>query len=133
MSDIDTITVFPAAEQAALAAALGKLPKKDQRVVLHSLQKLRSKARKAASNARTDAVRRTLVGAHVPRAFAAQCKAAAMKEGLSMYAWVKRGLVVALEWDSVALPMLRSLAKRTDLSQQTRAQVLYLLNLTNRQ
>lgn len=133
MTDIDTITVFPAGEQAALAAALGKLPKKDQRVVLHSLQKLRSKARKAASDARTDAVRRTLVGAHVPRTFAAQCKAAAMKEGLSMYAWVKRGLVVALEWDSVALPMLRSLAKRTDLSQQTRAQVLYLLNLTNRQ
>lgn len=133
MSEVDTIPEIPMDERAALAAALGKLSKKDQRVVLHSLQKLRSKARKAASDARTDAVRRTLIGAHVPRAFAAQCKAAAMKEGLSMYAWVKRGLVVALEWDSVALPMLRNLAKKTDLSQQTRAQVLYLLNLTNRQ
>lgn len=133
MNDIDTILEIPTGERVALAAAVGKLPKKDQRVVLHSLQKLRSKARKAASDARTDNVRRTLVGAHVPRAFAAQCKAAAMKEGVSMYAWVKRGLVVALDWDSVALPMLRSLAKRTDLSQQTRAQVLYLLNLTNRQ
>lgn len=133
MSDIDIIAVFPAAEQAALAAAVGKLPKKDQRIVLHSLQKLRSKARKAASNARTDAVRRTLIGVHVPRAFAAQCKAAAMKEGLSMYAWVKRGLVVALEWDSVALPLLKSLAQTGGISQQNRARVLHLLGLTNRQ
>lgn len=133
MSEVDTIIVFPADEQAALAAAVAKLPKKDQRVVLHSIQKLRSKARKAASDARTDAVRRTLVGAHVSRDLAAQCKAAAMKEGLSMYAWVKRALVVALEWDSVALPLLKSLAKTGGISQQNRARVLHLLGLTNRQ
>lgn len=133
MNDIDTILEIPTGERVALAAAVGKLPKKDQRVVLHSLQKLRSKARKAASDARTDNVRRTLVGAHVSRAFAAQCKAAAMKEGLSMYAWVKRGLAVALEWDTVAVPMLQSLAQTGGLSQQNRARVLHLLRLTNRQ
>ena len=52
MNDIDTILEIPTGERVALAAAVGKLPKKDQRVVLHSLQKLRSKARKAASDAR---------------------------------------------------------------------------------
>ena len=133
MDDIDTILEIPTGERVALAAAVGKLPKKDQRVVLHSLQKLRSKARKAASDARTDNVRRTLVGAHVPRAFAAQCKAAAERCGLSMYAWVKRGLAVALEWDTVAVPMLQSLAQTGGLSQQNRARVLHLLGLTNRQ
>lgn len=133
MNDIDTILEIPTGERVALAAAVGKLPKKDQRVVLHSLQKLRSKARKAASDARTDNVRRTLVGARVPRDFAAQCKAAAERCGLSMYAWVKRALVVALEWDTVAVPMLQSLAKTGGLSQQNRARVLHLLGLTNRQ
>ena len=133
MDDIDTILEIPTGERVALAAAVGKLPKKDQRVVLHSLQKLRSKARKAASDARTDNARRTLVGAHVSRAFAAQCKAAAMKEGLSMYAWVKRGLAVALEWDTVTVPLLQSLAQTGGLSQQNRARVLHLLGLTNRQ
>lgn len=133
MNDIDTILEIPTGERVALAAAVGKLPKKDQRVVLHSLQKLRNKARKAASDARTDNVRRTLVGARVPRDFAAQCKAAAERCGLSMYAWVKRALVVALEWDTVAVPMLQSLAKTGGLSQQNRARVLHLLGLTNRQ
>lgn len=128
---VDTFKEFSQEEQAALAAALRKLPKKDQQAVLHSLHRLRRQARKTDSDRRTDSARRTLVGAHVSRKLAAQCKAASMKAGVSLYAWVQHGLVVALEWDSVAVPMLRNLAQKADLSPQTRAQVLYLLGLTN--
>ena len=44
--------------------------------------------RKKASDKRTDRVRRTLVGARVPRELAQRCQAAAEEEGVSLYAWV---------------------------------------------
>lgn len=48
--------------------------------------------RKRASDRRTDAARRTLVGARVPREAAARCREAAMAQGISLYAWVCKAL-----------------------------------------
>ena len=44
------------------------------------------------SDAKTDATRRTLVGARVPRADADRYRAAAAAEGLSLYAWTVAAL-----------------------------------------
>ena len=49
-----------------------------------------------ARERRTDARRRCLVGARVPRAFYERCKREASLQGLSLYAWVVEALERAL-------------------------------------
>lgn len=53
--------------------------------------------RKRGSDTATDARRRVLVGARVPRSMYERCRAAADGQGVSLYVWVMQALLAALQ------------------------------------
>lgn len=102
-------------ELMAVSRALDRLPVDQRKAALRALRQvtgkaplvlrvrafeaigdlIRAQARtndRRKSDAQTDATRRTLVGARVPRADADRYRAAAAAEGLSVYAWTVAAL-----------------------------------------
>lgn len=102
-------------ELMAVSRALDRLPVDQRKAALRALRQvtgkaplvlrvrafeaigdlIRAQARtndRRKSDAKTDATRRTLVGARVPRADADRYRAAAAAEGLSLYAWTVAAL-----------------------------------------
>lgn len=102
-------------ELMAVSRALDRLPVDQRKAALRALRQvtgkaplvlrvrafeaigdlIRAQARtndRRKSDAKTDATRRTLVGARVPRADADRYRAAAAAEGLSFYAWTVAAL-----------------------------------------
>ena len=102
-------------ELMAVSRALDRLPVDQRKAALRALRQVTGKAplvlrvrafeaigdliraqartnERRKSDAKTDAARRTLVGARVPRADADRYRAAAAAEGLSLYAWTRAAL-----------------------------------------